>query len=401
VIGGSERYTQEIARRQVLDGHQATIVATDAVDLSALWNRRGRRVGPEAPDEHQGVRIRRLATKCLPLGDYTFAALRRLTFLVSNLSGRAALSLARFSPWVPGLQQVLEDESADLLFAWNITLENLSAAVAHEARRRDIPWIAVPLLHLSRGRFYTMRHQLSLVRGAQVILAQTPSERKFMLERGIAADKVHIVSPGVDFVAGSRADGKRFRKKHGISGSLVLSLGALSYDKGTFHLLAAAQRLWKEGRHLVVVLAGPEQEDVRRELGRLPERERVFCRHLGEIPEEEKWDAVDAADVVVMPSRTESFGIVFLEAWTCGKPVIGAQAGAILDVIRDGIDGLLVGFGDAAGLARALSRLLDDSALAADMGRRGREKVRRMYTWDRQYAQLRTIVDELGVKQDE
>jgi glycogen(starch) synthase len=393
-IGGSEQYVQEIARRQVLGGHQVTVVTTDAVDLSALWDRHSRRVGPEVPDEHQGVRIRRLPVRRLPLGEWVFPALRRFTWMTSNVSGQAALSLARFSPWVPGLRRTLREQSADLLFAWNITLEGLTAAVAREAKRRRVPWIAVPLLHLGRRRFYTMHHQLNLLHEARGILAQTPSERAFLLEHGLTADLVRLVSPGVDPAAGERADGQRFRRKHNLTGPLVLSLGVLGLDKGTPHLLAAAQQLWEEGRHLTVVLLGPRQDSVRRLLSQLPEQQRALCRYLGEVPEEEKWDAMDAADAVAMPSRTESFGIVFLEAWTCGKPVIGARAGAVPDVIRDGVDGLLVEFGDIAGLAEALRKLLDAPALSADMGRRGREKVYQTYTWDHQYARWCAAVDQ-------
>ena len=98
---------------------------------------------------------------------------------------------------------------------------------------------------------------------------------------------------------------------------------------------------------------------------------------------------------MALPSRTESFGIVYLEAWLLGKPVIGARAGAVPDVIGDGRDGLLVEFGDVPGLARAIARLLDDRALASEMARHGREKALRLYTWERQYARLRAIVEQV------
>lgn len=395
LIGGSERYVQEVARRQVLDGHRVTIVATDAADLSALWDRRSRRVDRHMPDEHQGVRIRRLPTRRLPMGRVLFPTLRWVTWAVSQVWGRAAYPLMRFSPWVPRLRQVLIEESGDLLFAWNITLEGLTAAVVEETRWRGAPWVAVPLLHLGRGRFYTMHHQIDLLRGASVVLAQTPGERAFLCNCGLESDQVKIVSPGVHLSESEEADGDRFREKYGLRGPLVLSLGTLDYDKGTPHLIEAAQRLWEDGRRLTLVLLGPQHESVWRALARLPERQRAFCRYLGLVSEQEKWDAMDAAAVMAMPSRTESFGIVFLEAWACGKPVIGARAGALLDVIRDGVDGLLVDFGDVPALAMALARLLQDPALSAELGRRGQEKVRRSYGWEHQYRRLREVVEEL------
>ncbi|MBN1178146.1 MAG: glycosyltransferase family 4 protein [Anaerolineae bacterium] len=393
VVGGSEQYVQEVARRQVLDQHQVTVVATDAEDLSALWSGKGRRVSADAPRAHQGVRIERLPVHYLPWGAVTAPALRRATWLLSAMSGYAALPLARFSPWIPRLPQTLAETPADLLIAWNLTLEGLTAAVAREAARRQTPWVAMPLLHLGRGQFYTMRHQLELLRAARAVLAQTPLERAFLLERGIPAARVHLVSPGVDPEGGARADGQRFRHKHAIDGPLVVTMGALCYDKGTHHLLAAARRFWEAGRPLTVALVGPRQEGVQRALARLGPRERSMCRAMGLIPEAEKWDAVAAADVVALPSRTESFGIVFLEGWLCGKPVIGARSGAVPDVIDAGRDGLLVDFGDVGGLAAALAALIDDPNRAAEMGHHGREKVLERYTWDVQYARLRGVID--------
>ena len=394
IVGGSERYVQEIARRQVLDGHRVTVITTDASELSALWDRRGRRVGRGAAGEHQGVRIRRLPVRHLPVASFAFPALRRTTWLVSKLSMRTARSLARFSPWVPGLRRALAEEAGDATFAWNITLEGLTAAVALDAARRRVSWFAVPILHLARPRFYTMSHQLDLLRGARLILTLTPTERTFFLGRAFASDRVRVVSPGIDLAEGSGADGERFRRKHGITGPLVVTLATLCYDKGTSHLIAAARRLWDEGRELTLALVGPQLGSVRRALARVPESQRAYLRCPGAVSEEEKWDALDAADVMALPSRTDSFGIVYLEAWSRGKPVIGARAGAVGDVVDDGRDGFLVPFGQAGELASALRTLLDSPDLRAELGERGREKVQRMYQWDQQYARLRAAVDE-------
>jgi glycosyltransferase involved in cell wall biosynthesis len=386
VIGGSERYVQEVARRQTAEGHRVTIVTTDAQDLAALWDSRQRQVVAEAPTTHQGVAIRRLPVRHFPLGAATFPVLRRAAWLLSNLSGRAATALAQFSPQVPGLPHVLAEEMGDLLFAWNLTLEGLTAAVAQESARREVPWIAIPLLHLGRKRFYTMSYQLDFLRSARTVLAQTETERAFLLEHRFPRGQVQIISPGVDPAEARAADGRRFRQKYGIEGQIVLAMGTPSYDKGIHHLVAAMKPLWREGRRTTLVLLGTQP---------VGEGE-AHCRYLGQVPEAEKWDAVDAASVVAMPSRTESFGIVFLEAWACGKPVIGARAGAVVDVIDEGQDGLLVEFGDVKELVAALRTLLDDRDLAAQLGARGREKVLARYTWERQYARLRAVMEDVS-----
>jgi glycogen(starch) synthase len=395
LVGGSERYVHEIARRQVLDGHQVTVVASVADDFSALWEQRGRRVGTAVPVEQEGVRLRRLSLRYLPLGRLAFPLLRRVTWVMSHIATAAALTLARFSPWVPDLPTVLAEERADLYFAWNITLEGLTAAVARAARQQGVPWLAVPVLHLARSQFYVMPHQMALLRQASAVLVQTASERDFVLGRGFAAEQVHIVSPGIDPAEGRDADGRRFCLRYGVEGPLVVTLGRLCRDKGTLHLLAAARRLWTEGRPLTLALLGPQEADVRRALAALPQRFRPFCVAPGLVSEEDKWDALEAAQVVALPSRTESFGIVFLEGWLKGKPVVGARAGAVPDVIEDGVDGLLVPFGDVPALAGALAALLDDPQRAAQMGCRGQQKALQRYTWDLQYARLRQIVQSV------
>ena len=393
-VGGAERHVQEIAARQVQDGHQATVIATDADDLSALWDRRGRRFGLRTPSQHRGVRIRRLPLRHLPLGPITFPVLRRVTLVLSAISAEAAMPLVRFSPWLPALPSALREEAGDLMFAWNITLEGITAAVAADARIRRVPWVAVPLLHLGRPRFYTMPHQLMLLQDARLVLAQTPAARRFMVEHGLRPERVRIVGPGVDFEPASRADGGRFREKHALEGPLVLALGPPSAEKGVPHLLDAMRLLRDEGLRATLVLIGPGTTDARGAPVRVAAAHGSLVRTLGQIPETDKWDAIDAADIVALPSRTESFGIVYLEAWARRKPVIGAREGGVPDVIHDGVDGLLVGFGDVPQLAGAMRTLLGDPALAAAMGQRGYEKVVREYQWDQQYGRLRALLDE-------
>ncbi len=134
------------------------------------------------------------------------------------------------------------------------------------------------------------------------------------------------------------------------------------------------RRLWDEGRDATLVLTGPMLSDVRGFFAAMSAEERARIRPLGFVTKETQADVLAATDVLALPSRTDSFGIVFLDAWANGIPVIGANAGGIPGVVSDGVDGLLVPFGDVAALAGALRRLLDDPGAAAADGRsRARE----------------------------
>jgi glycogen synthase len=398
VFGGSEQYVLRIARYQVMAGHEAIIIATEADDLSALWSSRGKTLPVDLSDMYAGVRILRLPIRHFALGEVTFPLYRRLVWLLSRVSPKLAMHLGRFAPWLPELSNVLAAVEADVFFAWNLTLEGLTIAVEREARRRGTPWVAVPLLHLARPRFYTMSHQLALLRSASRVLTQTETEQAYLLERGMDRQRVSVVSPGVDPDAASRADGERFRRKYGIpAGPVVVTISNLSFEKGAFHLVQSMRQIWRERRPVALVLIGPAAPGIRRELAKLPGDMKAWCHLVGPVSEADKWDALAAADVMALPSKTESFGIVFLEAWLTGTPVIGARSGAVSEVVREGVDGLLVDFGNVRDLADAVRTLVNDPPLAGEFGARGRAKVLQVYTWDVQYTRLLEMLSPLGL----
>lgn len=89
------------------------------------------------------------------------------------------------------------------------------------------------------------------------------------------------------------------------------------------------------------------------------------------------------ADLCVVPSVwREPFGIAAVEAMAAGKPVVASRAGGLADVVEDGVTGLLVEPGDAAGLADGIARLIADPGLRERMGRAGRDKAKRRFSWD-------------------
>jgi glycosyltransferase involved in cell wall biosynthesis len=101
---------------------------------------------------------------------------------------------------------------------------------------------------------------------------------------------------------------------------------------------------------------------------------------MGAVPQEEKLAALRACDCLVLPSTGEAFGIVYLEAWIMGKPVIGARTPSVSAVINHGVDGLLSAPGDAGDLAACISRLASEPMVARRMGAAGHDKVLSRYT---------------------
>lgn len=106
-------------------------------------------------------------------------------------------------------------------------------------------------------------------------------------------------------------------------------------------------------------------------------------RFLGFIEHSKLPPYFSSADLFVLPSRREGFGLVLAEAMACGVPVVSTRVGGIPEVVEDGVTGLLVPPNDPAAIAEAIIELLDDPERMRDMGVRGRERVSEHFTWDK------------------
>ena len=135
--------------------------------------------------------------------------------------------------------------------------------------------------------------------------------------------------------------------------------------------------------NVVFVCAGPETAFSRSLWQEVPRSLRPHLLVLEAVSEAEKHTLITNSEALILTSTTESFGIVFLEAWLRGRPVIGARAGAIQAVVDDGGDGLLVEPGNYVELATAMEFLIENPEAGAALGTRGREKTLKQFTWDK------------------
>ena len=132
---------------------------------------------------------------------------------------------------------------------------------------------------------------------------------------------------------------------------------------------------------LKVVGTGPRLRQYQALAGELGIGQHV--RFLGFVEHGGMPECYHQADLFVLPSRRESFGLVLAEAMACGLPVVATTAGAIPEVVEDGVAGLLAPPDDPQALADAVNSLLSDPAKMEAMGAAGRARVERLFTWDR------------------
>jgi glycosyltransferase involved in cell wall biosynthesis len=268
-------------------------------------------------------------------------------------------------------------QAADLIHNCRIGREGLTLASLQVARARGIPFVLTPVHHPRWGG-WLHRHYHRIYREADAVIALTEAERRTLA--GLGVDERRIFVTGMGPVLAEKADGARFRERHALGrAGVVLFLGQKYAYKGIGPLLEAARSVWRRRPDVRFVFIGPRTPFSRRRFAREVDP-RVL--ELAEVGLEEKTDALDACDVLCVPSAQESFGGVFTEAWMMRRPVVGGDIPAVREVIEDGEDGFLVP-PQPASIAERLLVLLDDPALRARMAERGRLKVEARFTWPR------------------
>lgn len=366
-VGGVQVHVHQIARRLARQ-HQVQVVGHwDGNRRDWL---RGSTTFAPGPSRRQadGVVLQRMG----------MSLARRLRMLpwMAMYYGQIRRSADRLAElMLPQLAQVAGP--ADVIHNHRVGREFLSIASERLARRRGIPFVLTPYHH---PRWASRRYQnyLDLYRRADLVCVMTQAEAAALEALGVAPSRLLLVGSAPELA--SDVSGARFRERHQLGEHpIVLFLGQKYEYKGVRTLLKAAEGVWAHHPTARFVFLGPRTRYSRR----------VFARHdprvleLDSVGLGEKSDALAASDILCLPSSQESFGMVFLEAWSLGKPVVGCRIPAVAELVDSEHDGLLVSPGSVSELEAALHRLLTSAELRTRLGQSGMNKVARRYSWER------------------
>jgi len=210
-------------------------------------------------------------------------------------------------------------------------------------------------------------------------------------------DRVRVVGNGIDDSVAAAAAARRDRSP---DMPLVLYSGRLVERKGIRELLAAIPRVLEAAPNARFVLAGGPPPLSGTEVAAqwlTPELDPYLGRihFTGWLSPSELSGWYRAADVLVVPSRYEPFGMVILEGMLHGLPIVASNVGGPAEILEHGRTGLLFTPRDAVGLAEALIALVRDEGSRRAMGRAGAEKVRCAWTWPVRVASMRRVYEEL------
>jgi D-inositol-3-phosphate glycosyltransferase len=223
---------------------------------------------------------------------------------------------------------------------------------------------------------------------------------------GADPSRVEIVAPGVDHAFFAPGQRRQARRAVGLpeDGRMLLFVGRIQPLKGLDVAIGALAELAERCPDaFLVVVGGPSGPSGQAEVDRMHKlvadlglTDRV--RFVPPQPHELLSTFYRAADVAVVPSRSESFGLVALEAAACGIPVVAAAVGGLTSLVEDGRTGFLIEGRSPVDFATAVGAVLTDPVLAADLGRRAAIRARG-YTWSIAAARLRQLYADLTSRQ--
>ena len=360
IIGGSE-----ILAKNFIDylskKHQVTVYTTNLDSIQGLWNKNIPKVKWTEFKNYTIKRYDVLTPKEIKFGKdvETFP-------LVTNHPG----------PFIPQLWQdiVFNTINFDLIYATAFPYDHILPAYI-AAKKHKIPIIIAPLIHREFPHLYLSGMKLSILDNSDAIVAMTYSEKSLLENIGINSEKIFIIPPG--FNHNPPPTQNNFKKLHSIplDKKIVLFVGLKSEMKGIIFLIESMKHVWKNSPNTILLVIGPRTRTFDKYILNQNTETKKRIINLDSVNENQKQMAYEICDVFVLPSKSESFGIVYLEAWAYRKPVIGCKIPSTIEIIDNEKNGLLVEFGNKNQLSSALIKLLNNDKLAKQYGQKGKEKL--------------------------
>lgn len=397
-VGGSEVLFQHLAEGMSGRGHDVRVFTSTALRTSDFVRPDGSGL-PAGAEVINGVSVHRFPYR-------RASALVRKAFNIAathwcarRWPGYGSVKVAWVGPHLPGLVREAVRFRPDLVIAATSPFRTIFLA-ERAARRSNAPVAIMPCLHPGDAWVLDNPALLALLKRVDAVLTLTDYESLLLRSLGVESRRTYLLGGGVA-EGGPHGAPCDLLERFGIEpGSpIVLFLGRKEAGKGVQHVVEALVECWQAGVRATLVLAGASTEYSRDVLGpylrSLPSEWRAHIVSRDDIDEKEKWAWYQACSLLVHPSRIESFGLVYLEAWLCGKPVIGGRTGPQASLIKHNEDGLLVGYGDVRELATAVRRLIANPELRRSLGTNGQRKARHRFTWPTIVARAGDIYDEI------
>jgi glycosyltransferase involved in cell wall biosynthesis len=295
-----------------------------------------------------------------------------LSFPWRALRGRSVLRGGTWLMLNRGVLRALRQTRPEIVVVggWNQPAFWLAALWVKLRRRRLVVWVESTANDARSGHRPLEFAKRWFARHSDAVLVPGRLSAEFVRALGTSAERIHVAPNAIDAtifgerVAERRTGRAQLRGERGLEGPVILYVGRLDGEKGLDVLLRS---MWTVTATLVLAGSGTLA-------GELEAGAPANVRFLGAVEREELVNWYAAADVFVLPSRSEPWGMVLNEAAAAGLPIVATDAvGAAYELVEDGANGFIVPAGDEYALAASLQRLVEDEDLRGRAGQRSLE----------------------------
>jgi len=386
--GGSQLVIQRVAERLVAEyGDDVTVLTTDALESPHKPN-----VNPIILKREviNGVVVKRFPFISFHLKIFTlFIKLGKKT----NLFSTDLLSIMRNGPLSLSMFKAIMSSDADVIIGTSSLYTHMLYPLI---KRTPIPFIYFGAFHFeTKNNLKIPKIILKAIKRSSAYLANTDYEKSVLVSKGVDERKIFSLGCGVDIELFENTDGSEIHEKYNIMGApLIGYIGRQASFKGIDDLLYAMLEVWNKIPEAFLLIAGSETDftlKITEIIKLLPEEQQRKVIHINSFDETEKAKLYNAITVFVSVSSSESFGISYVEAWACKKPVIGCDIEQIKSLISENEDGFTVAKTDHSTLASKIIKLITDKSLAEAMGLNGYKKVKEKYIWSKIVENYRKI----------
>lgn len=405
LIGGAETYCQNISEGLARGRFKVHVYTTNVVRINPITYSHLKK------ENHNGVGITRFET--LPIINNIYGN-KQSTFVSASPLLRISIESDRERTWpyalcfrglsssvpfcLPELISRISNSEIEVLFNIISGMTSLSYLAARVARR---PIITFPMFHVGLTS-YERPSLYRILRGSDAIICSTPFERKELIKRGVEASKAFVVYEGIEPPSLDHRSVEELRRELEFRDEEYLILGYIGrrdYDKGYPHVLSAVALLVRHGYRIKLLVSGYGERGTEfRDYQYLLKCNALI--DLGTVDDKTKLAVISCSDVIVLPSRAETYPLVFVESWFLGRPVIGANIGSVASVVREGVDGFLVEFGDIEALANSIKAFLEDKGRAAHvMGELARVRAEELFDIKNSLSQIQEIYENISKKE--
>ena len=361
IVGGIARVVHDLSKRLIKDGHDVTVVTYREGELPYYEN-------------DKGVEVYRVDNYMITPNNF-IDWIMQLNF---NLVAKASELIAKEGNFdvIHAHDWLVANAAKTLKHAYNIPL--VSTIHATESGRNSG-------IHDETQRYINDTEWMLTYESTEVIVNSNFMKGHIQGLFGLPFDKINVIPNGINLTNfnGIERD-YEFRRQYALDNEkIILYMGRLVYEKGIQHLIAAMPKILENYHDAKLIIAGKGGmiDELKAQVESMGISNKVYF--TGYLDAKQVQKMYKCADVAVFPSTYEPFGIVALEAMLAGVPTVVSDVGGLNEIVEHGVTGMKSYAGNSNSIADSILTLLYDHALAANVSKNAKAKVKELYNWNK------------------